>query len=73
MKAMSGTIVSRAPSLMTGEMSVELGDLVVAIYDEAAGYSADPREVARLATRAIKHLLWRGRKASRTGRRVRFC
>ena len=58
---------------MTGYIAVQLGDLVVAAFDEAARHSADPREVSRLATRAIKHLLWRGRKASRTGRRLRFC
>ena len=58
---------------MTGYITVQLGDLVVAAFDEAARHSRDPREVSRLATRAIKHLLWRGRKASRPGGRVRFC
>ena len=34
-----------------------LGDLVVAVFDEAAHYSTDPREVSRLATRAVAHIL----------------
>ena len=73
MIAMSVAFEDGMPTLTTGQMTVQLGDLVVAIYDEAAAYSAEPRVVARLATRAIKHLIWRGRRASRTGRRVRFC
>ena len=39
--------------------TVELGDLVVAVFDEAAHYSTDPREVSRLATRAVMHVLRR--------------
>ena len=35
----------------------ELGDLVVAAYDEAARYSTDPREVSQLANRLVLHLL----------------
>ena len=35
----------------------ELGDLVVAAYDEAARYSTDPREVSRLANQVVIHLL----------------
>lgn len=34
-----------------------LGDLVVAAYDEAARYSADPREVSRLAEQVVLRLL----------------
>ena len=43
--------------------TVELGDLVVAVFDEAAHYSTDPREVSRLATRAVMHVLRRAPKA----------
>jgi hypothetical protein len=35
----------------------ELGDLVVAAYDEAARWSSDPREVSRLANKVVLHLL----------------
>ena len=34
-----------------------LGDLVVTVFDEAAKQSGDPRQVSRLATRAITHML----------------
>jgi hypothetical protein len=37
--------------------TAQLGELVVAAFDEAAQYSSDPREVSRLATRAVMHLL----------------
>ena len=35
----------------------ELGDLVVAAYDEALRYSTDPREVSQLANKVVLHLL----------------
>jgi hypothetical protein len=41
-----------------------LGDLVVAAFDEAALYSADPREVSRLATQAVMNMLGRARRTS---------
>ena len=68
MIAMSGIVLSSKPNPAAAQMTVRLGDLVVAVFDEAGRYSRDPREVSRLATRAIKHLIWRGRKASRAGR-----
>ena len=34
-----------------------LGDLIVAVFDEAARYSTDPREISRLATRAVRQLM----------------
>jgi hypothetical protein len=37
--------------------TAQLGELVVAAFDEAARYSADPREVSRLATQAVVHML----------------
>jgi hypothetical protein len=43
--------------------TAELGDLVVAVFDEAAHFSSDPREVSRLATRTVTHILQRARKA----------
>ena len=39
--------------------TARLGELVAAAFDEAARYSADPREVSRLATQAVRHLLRR--------------
>ncbi len=39
--------------------AARLGDLVVAAFDEAARYSADPREVSRLATQAVRQLMRR--------------
>jgi hypothetical protein len=35
----------------------DLGDLVVAAYDEAARYSSNPREVSRLANTVVLQLL----------------
>ena len=43
--------------------TVPLGDVVLAIFDEAARVSADPREVADLATAAVRRTL---RRAART-------
>lgn len=37
--------------------TARLGDVVVAIYDEAARYSTDPQEVSRLATQAVARVL----------------
>jgi len=37
--------------------TVEFGELVLAIYDEAAQYSDDPREVSCLATRTVQEIL----------------
>jgi hypothetical protein len=47
--------------------TAEFGDLVVAAYDEAARFSANPREVSRLATQAVAHML---RHARRIGRAI---
>jgi hypothetical protein len=38
--------------------TIPLGDLVLTVFDNAAKYSADPREVSRLATQTISHMLW---------------
>lgn len=44
--------------------SAQLGDLVVAAFDEAARLTADPQEVSRLATAAVVDLLQRARERS---------
>jgi hypothetical protein len=38
--------------------TVPLGELILTVFDKAAKYSADPREVSRLATQTISHMLW---------------
>lgn len=40
-------------------ITVELGDLIQAVFEEAAEHSTDPREVSRLATQAVAQLLGR--------------
>lgn len=50
--------------------TAQLGELVVAVYDEAGHYSTDPREVSRLATRAISHMVRRGRRLLDARKRV---
>ena len=39
-----------------------LGELIVAVFDNAARYSTDPREVSRLATEAVMNILGRARQ-----------
>jgi hypothetical protein len=41
------------------QTTVELGDLIQAVFDEAAQHSTNPQEVSRLATQAVAQLLWR--------------
>jgi hypothetical protein len=36
---------------------MKLGDLVLAVFDEAAQQTADPREISRLASQTVSHLL----------------
>jgi hypothetical protein len=43
--------------------TTQLGELVVAVFNEAARYSANPREVSRLATRVVKRMVRRSRRA----------
>jgi hypothetical protein len=38
--------------------TVPLGELILTVFDKAATFSADPREVSRLATQTIAHMLW---------------
>ncbi len=42
-----------------GRGTAKLGDIVVVAFDEAARYTKDPAEVARLATKAVMHLVKR--------------
>lgn len=39
------------------QQTVNLGDLVVAVYDEAIHYSVDPNEVSFLAGETVTHIL----------------
>jgi hypothetical protein len=43
--------------------TARLGDLITAVFDGAAQYSSDPREVSRLATQAVALMLRRARKS----------
>ena len=52
--------------------TVEFGELVLAIYDEAAQFSDNPREVSLLATQAVQEMLWHAPKPKRS-RPARFC
>ena len=38
--------------------TVALGELILAVFDKAAEYSADPQEVSHLATQTLSHTLW---------------
>jgi hypothetical protein len=38
--------------------TVPLGELILAVFDKAAQYSADPREISRLATQTVSQMLW---------------
>ena len=39
--------------------TVPLGELILVVFDNAATYSADPREVSHLATQAVARMLGR--------------
>jgi hypothetical protein len=38
------------------QVTIRFGDLIVAIFDEAAHYSTDPKEVSRLATLTLMQM-----------------
>ena len=44
------------------EKTAPFGDLVAAVFDQATLYSTDAREVSRLATQTIEHILRRTRR-----------
>ena len=46
------------------QKTAQLGELVVAVFDEAAHYSADPWEVSRMATQAVMNMWRRARRTS---------
>lgn len=48
------------PMMTQGHETVQVGELVEAAFDEAAQFSADPAEVARLASAAVMRMLLRG-------------
>jgi len=48
--------------------TARLGDLIVAVYDIAAQYSKDPREISRLATSAVQSMLRRSDEPSNSAR-----
>ena len=52
--------------------TAELGEVVVTAFDKAGFYSADPREVAQLATRAIAFMLRPQRRRSTSARSPSF-
>jgi hypothetical protein len=60
------------PAKITGHTTVQLGDLVAAVFEEAARDCHDPRQISRLATSAVMHLIWRARRTSYRARRMRF-
>jgi hypothetical protein len=39
------------------QQTIRLGDLVVAVFDEAARHGSDPEEVSRLATQTVLYML----------------
>lgn len=51
--------------------SVQLGELVVAAFDEAAQFGSDSEEVSRLAMRALRNILRRAKPSAKTQRRNR--
>jgi hypothetical protein len=50
--------------------TVALGELILTVFDKAAQYSADPREVSRLATQTISHMLWHTPRLKSSGQPV---
>jgi hypothetical protein len=44
--------------------TVPLGELILAVFEKAAQYSADPREVSRLATQTVSHMLWHAQQVT---------
>jgi hypothetical protein len=49
----------RIPMKTSVRKTVQLGELIVAVFDSAALCSKDPREISRLATAAVMHMLRR--------------
>jgi hypothetical protein len=45
-------------------LTAQFGELIAAAFDEAARFSKDPKEVSRLATQAVQHLMQGARRLS---------
>ena len=54
-------IEEEGPMKVRVHRMVQFGELVAAAFDEAAMCSTDPREVSRLATMTVMHMLRRAR------------
>ncbi len=63
----------RPPKRTSLRKTAQLGEVVVAAFDNAASYSTDPREVSRLATEAVALILRPRRKVRPTPRWFSFC
>jgi hypothetical protein len=57
-RAQEGTVKTKT------RKTAPLGELIAAAFDEAGRHSTDPREVSRLATRAVIQLMRRARRLS---------
>jgi hypothetical protein len=44
--------------------TVNLGDVVVAAFDEASHWASEPAEISRLATRTVRQILKLNRKTT---------
>ena len=55
------------------QTTVELGDLIQAVFDEAARHSTNPREASQLATQAVAQVLWRHLLGQTRPRLARIC
>lgn len=57
----------------TCRRTTQLGEVIAAVFDEAAEYSHDPREVSWLANRAIANIIRRpgGAQSARKQRHAR--
>ena len=48
----------------SARITAQIGELIAAVFDVAAGCSADPREVSRMATSTIMHIMRRAQVPS---------
>jgi hypothetical protein len=46
----------------TGHLTVQFGDLVAAVFDEAEHYTSDPKELSGLAAQTVMHMLRAARR-----------
>lgn len=57
---------SEGPMKTEPRETAQLGELIETVFDIAARYSADPREISHLATRAVMEILRRAREIAPT-------